>query len=182
VTKQFIIPFDSGVCVVKDWKINNYLRGDRYQPTRYTEELAQLTETNRVYKLTGSCQPVGIPNVNQMPVKVDTQYRIEKNSTEKNSIKAGKPPAPAHFVKPTVEDVKAYCIEQSLTLDPHAFVDYYESVGWIVGKNKPMKDWKAAARRWARGEKKQSAPAPSVLTINECFSPDDFGFNLPGGV
>jgi predicted phage replisome organizer len=105
-----------------------------------------------------------------------------KSKSKSKRVKADKPPTPAHFAKPTVEDVKAYCIEQSLTLDPHAFVDYYESVGWIVGKNKPMKDWKAAARRWARGEKKQSAPAPSVPTINECLSPDDFEFDLPGGV
>jgi hypothetical protein len=77
--------------------------------------------------------------------------------TEDFNIKADKPPTPARFVKPTVEEVDAYRIEQGLNLNPHNFVDYYDSVGWVVGKNKPMKDWKAAAKNWARREK-QSAP------------------------
>lgn len=60
------------------------------------------------------------------------------------------------FKKPTVEEVREYCAERGNTIDPEYFCDYYESVGWVVGKNRPMKDWKAAVRTWERNEKKHN--------------------------
>ena len=59
----------------------------------------------------------------------------------------------AVFSKPTVSDVSGYCRERSNAVDPDAFVDFYESVGWRVG-NKPMKDWKAAVRTWEKRHEK----------------------------
>ena len=53
------------------------------------------------------------------------------------------------FVKPSVEDVKAYCQKRGNQVDPEQFVDFYESKGWKIG-NQPMKDWKAAVRTWER--------------------------------
>ena len=53
----------------------------------------------------------------------------------------------AAFVKPTLYDVQTYCLERGNTIDPQAFIDFYESNGWMVGKNR-MKDWKAAVRTW----------------------------------
>lgn len=53
------------------------------------------------------------------------------------------------FVKPGVEEVRAYCLERRNRVDAQKFVDYYESNGWRVGRN-PMKDWKAAVRTWER--------------------------------
>ena len=48
--KRFIIPFDSGIVVIKHWKIHNYIQKDRYKPTVYTEEKASLTsKDNGVY-------------------------------------------------------------------------------------------------------------------------------------
>lgn len=55
------------------------------------------------------------------------------------------------FVKPTVEEVKQYCIERNNCVNAEQFYDYYESNGWKVGKNS-MKDWKAAVRTWERSE------------------------------
>ena len=55
------------------------------------------------------------------------------------------------FIPPTVDEVAAYCQERGNGLDPEAFVDFYASKGWMVGKN-PMKDWKAAVRTWERSE------------------------------
>lgn len=60
-------------------------------------------------------------------------------------------PSAKRFVKPTLEEVEAYCIERNNGIDPQRFIDYYESNGWKVGKN-PMKDWKAAIRTWERSE------------------------------
>lgn len=59
IAKKFIIAFESGVVVIKHWKINNAIRSDRYTPTVYTEEKAMLNEkSNKAYTL-------GIPNDNQ---------------------------------------------------------------------------------------------------------------------
>lgn len=74
----YIITFRSGVIVISDWKVNNYLRGDRYKPTTFQNELSMLTETaNKRYVLESGNQvpTVGIPTDNQ----VTTQYRIEEN-------------------------------------------------------------------------------------------------------
>lgn len=57
------------------------------------------------------------------------------------------------FKPPTVDDVRAYCTERGNNVDPRSFVDFYESKGWMIGKNK-MKDWKAAVRTWERSETK----------------------------
>lgn len=55
----------------------------------------------------------------------------------------------SRFVKPTIEEIRSYCFERCNTVDAERFYDYYESNGWMVGKNK-MKDWKAAVRTWER--------------------------------
>lgn len=88
VAKSFVIQFEDGICVIKHWRINNYLRKDRYTETIYQEEKAMLTiQPNGRYSLKDSSRemddfPVGIPLVDRS----DTQNRIDKNREEKNSI------------------------------------------------------------------------------------------------
>ena len=57
------------------------------------------------------------------------------------------------FVKPTFEELSEYISENGYDIDPQYFIDYYDSCEWTVGKNKPMKDWKAAVRTWVRNNK-----------------------------
>lgn len=57
------------------------------------------------------------------------------------------------FVRPGVDLIRLYSDEAELGIDPQAFFDFYQSKGWMVGKNK-MKDWKAAARNWARSSRR----------------------------
>ena len=62
------------------------------------------------------------------------------------------------FQKPTLEEVKAYCLERNNTIDAGSFIDFYQSKGWKVG-NSPMKDWKACVRTWEkRAKPKQVEP------------------------
>jgi len=76
IAKNFIIPFESGIVVIKHWKIHNYIRNDRYKETVYQEEKALLdTKGNKAYTL-------GIPNDNQM----DTQVRLGKDRLGKDRI------------------------------------------------------------------------------------------------
>ena len=67
------------------------------------------------------------------------------------------------FSTPTVDDVRAYCLERNNKVDPQSFVDFYESKGWMIGKNK-MKDWKAAVRTWERSETKTRQGETAKLT------------------
>lgn len=67
------------------------------------------------------------------------------------------------FKPPTVEDIRAYCTERGNRVDPQSFVDFYESKGWMIGKNK-MKDWKAAVRTWERSETKTRLGETAKLT------------------
>ena len=66
IAKQFIIPFDSGIVVIKHWRLHNYIQKDRYKPTIYSEEKAALSLADGVYT---DC----IHNVSN----VDTQVRLE---------------------------------------------------------------------------------------------------------
>lgn len=76
---------------------------------------------------------------NDIDKKKDTNVSKEKTS---------------RFLPPTREDISAYCQEKGYTVDADRFVDFYESKGWYVGKNK-MKDWKAAVRNWARSQRQE---------------------------
>ena len=67
-----------------------------------------------------------------------------------NECYTPKPPKGSkRFSPPSFDDVKSYCQERENGVDPQAFVDWYTSNGWKVGKN-TMKDWKAAVRTWER--------------------------------
>ena len=81
VSKGYIIPFDSGVIVIKDWKVNNYLRRDRYTETRHLKEKSVLEIVNDVYVISdklNSASGSGIPDGNRVVSQVDTQVRIGK--------------------------------------------------------------------------------------------------------
>lgn len=68
------------------------------------------------------------------------------NSKEKENIKEKR------FTPPTLDEVQAYCEANSIIMDAAAFYDYFSSNGWKVSGRAAMKDWKAAARNWARRE------------------------------
>lgn len=62
------------------------------------------------------------------------------------------------FVPPTVLEVADYCVERNNNVDAEAFVNFYTANGWVQGKGKPIKDWKAAVRTWERNAKSKSPP------------------------
>ena len=77
--------------------------------------------------------------------------RKGKESKGKENIVGDKPPT-KQFIKPTIEEVKSYCLERKNNVSPQKWYDHYTSNGWKVGRNS-MKDWKAAVRTWERSEK-----------------------------
>ncbi|WP_257975594.1 conserved phage C-terminal domain-containing protein [Leuconostoc citreum] len=75
VAKQFIIPFENGLVVIKDWRVHNYIQGDRYHKTQYINEKSQLVvEENNMY--TKRVQDVS---------NMDTQVRLGKDRLGKDS-------------------------------------------------------------------------------------------------
>ena len=139
LTLRYVYQFESGVIVIKHWRMANALRKDRYTPTVWQKEYAQLSlKENGAYTLNGGCQvvanglPSGCPNISKDKITKDKLI----SSGDKHH-------------HPTLEEVKAYCTERGNKVDPERWFDYYTSNGWKVGKN-PMKDWKAAVRTWER--------------------------------
>lgn len=59
-----------------------------------------------------------------------------------------------NIIPPTIEMVMDYCLERNNSINPEAFMSFYDSNGWMVGKNK-MKDWQAAVRTWELNNKKK---------------------------
>ena len=82
--KKFIIPFNSGICVIKHWLIHNLIRGDRYTQTQYIREKDQLKihPINKKYSLNKGNNENVIPNGNQRL----SQVRLGKDSIGKDSI------------------------------------------------------------------------------------------------
>lgn len=75
IAKKFIIPFESGIIVIRHWRLNNYLQNDRIKPTIYQEEKRQLiVDDNNVYNLDTEC------------IHSIDKYSIDKISIEENSI------------------------------------------------------------------------------------------------
>ena len=86
IAKNFVLAFDSGVVVIKHWKINNAIRSDRYTPTVYEDEKAMLFEKpNKAYTLTDNI--IGIPSDNnRLPSGC---RRLGKVSIDKNNVVRG---------------------------------------------------------------------------------------------
>lgn len=128
-----------------------------YQPT--LKEVGQPVGNQRAT----DGQPVGIiKDIKNITTPLDTSLRSV-------SIPQGgareKQPRP-RFIPPTVGEVRDYCESRGNTVDPQAFVDFYESNGWRVGKN-AMRDWRAAVRTWEAKRKAKPPRAPERMNKAE---------------
>ena len=73
----------------------------------------------------------------------------------------------AFFKKPTFDEVNNYCLERNNNIDAEAFIDFYKSKNFMIGKNK-MKDWKAAVRTWEKRESKKPKTMSKIdMQLNE---------------
>lgn len=150
--RKFIIPFDSGVVVIKHWRIHNYIRKDTYRETPYTEEKSMLEQDKSGAYFLSVDEPW-----TSRGRAVDTGKDIDRLGKDKDSLEdidsapRSEPHKTKKFSPPSVEDVEAYCRERGNNVNAEQFVDYYTANGWKVGKN-PMKDWKAAVRTWERNK------------------------------
>ena len=110
-------------------------------------EYRQRIETDRTNVQTNLRQ-ISEKSPPEIEIELEKDIEIEKeiHSSAKSTTTKRK-----RFEKPTLSEIKEYCIERNNNVDAQHFYDYYESNGWKVGKNS-MKDWKAAVRTWERSE------------------------------
>lgn len=99
----------------------------------------------------------------------DKNINIEENIQEEEKRLTVVNQKKNRFIKPTIEQIQAYIDEKKLHFEAERFFDYYESKGWMIGKNH-MKDWKAACRTWEsmrksenkKEDKEESAQEPEM--------------------
>ena len=165
-SKKFLIPFESGVVVIKHWKIHNYIRKDTYTETKYKEEKATLEmDENNAYRLSGAEQ---LELCDETVTGSSTQDRIGKDRTGKESINsimpgAETPPAPPEPPKPPKKEKSSSPVVITILLndgteypvrqdDVDAWRDLYQSVD-VMQELRKMKGWSEAnpKRRKTKG-------------------------------
>lgn len=85
----------------------------------------------------------------KVPYTNNNEYINNNNSLYKKGS--------SRFQKPTIEEIRQYCLEKGYNVDAEQFFNFYESKGWLVGKA-PMKNWRAAVCTWVKREKEKEIP------------------------
>ena len=131
--------------------------------------LKNLEDNNHIrrvnkYKLHSKqieCRVITLVNV---PSKEKLSDNTNINITNTNLTDSNKK---ALFKKPTLVEVQNYCILRKNNIDAESFIDFYESKGWQIGKEK-MKSWKACVRTWESREKKNPKTMSKIdMQLNE---------------
>ena len=167
IMKRFILTFDSGIVVIKHWKIHNYIQNDRFKSTTYLEEKATL-ELDGKKAYTERKDDV---------YTLDTQDRLGKDSIGKDSIEIDKK-GKKHkvFVPPTYEEVLEYAKEKGREDIAREFFDYFTVGEWVDSKGNKVKNWKQKFLTWcSRNEIKKSPkvvekPRYGNFDVNEAFA------------
>lgn len=158
ILKKFIITFESGVIVIKHWKMHNYIQKDRYKPTVYCEEKATLSlDENKAY--TQSVQNGYI---------TDTQVRLGKDRLElgKDSLNKDIRHKYGEYKNVLLTDAELEKLKNEFPLDYEERIENLSS--YIASTGKKYKNHLATIRNWARKEK------PKETTVGKKTANDDF--------
>lgn len=100
---------------------------------------------------------------------------IEPQPEEKPVQEIQEKPKRKNFVKPTVEEIAAYCKEKNYNINAQQFFNYYESNGWKIGRN-AMKSWQAAVQNWNIRDKTNNKAA-GTMWANNSTDADTAGYD-----
>ena len=152
--------------------INGAITIPNWEKHQNADRLQELREYNRIAQQKSRAKRKALADVNDMSMTCQQSQETDIDiDTEKESKKESK--KKDRFIPPTVEEVKAYCMERRNGIVPESFVDFYQSKNWMVGKDK-MSDWKAAVRTWERRDKKPSGKnAPLACKPIDAVDPAD---------
>ena len=162
--------------LVKELKKAGYIHQKKKQNkkgqfTSYEWDIYELPEVNEnrtsVNAELGENRTTATPKYGERRPITSTNNKQVPNITSTNSKE--KSIKEKRFVPPTVEEVKAYCETRGNSVDPEAFVAFYQSKGWKVGKN-PMKDWKAAVITWEKHDKRPTKARPEKFPDENPFT------------
>ena len=161
IAKKFIIPFESGIVVIKHWKLHSYIQSDRYKPTVYQEEKQQLTtKDNKVYTTLES-------------IETSTMYPECVQVGDTGKVRLGK----VRLDKVSKEDI--YGEFQNVKLTPEQYekltekfpYDYQNRIEdlsiYMDSKGKTYKNHYATILNWSRMEekgKRSSNPFKEVIS------------------
>lgn len=160
MAKRYILTFESGVIVIKHWRMHNTLRMDRYKPTVYQEEMSTLaikgnksyTEAARLAEIKG-----GKPNGNQ----VATQIRLDKNSIDKDIV--GKKPT----TDPTYKEIVDYLNEKTNSHYRHTTKATQRIINGRLSENFTVDDFKRVidikTEQWFNDKKMSAYLRPETL-------------------
>ena len=147
LAKNFIFAFESGVVVIKHWKIHNLIRTDRYKATVYQEEKAQLSiKDNKAYTL-------GLPNDNQRETQVRLgEVSLVQDSIVQDNIGEKKPVRHKYgeYKNVLLSDDDLSKLKTEFPLDWEARIENLSS--YIESTGKSYKNHLATIRIWARKE------------------------------
>ena len=133
----------------------------------------RISEERKQNKLTQSrnLEEIYKKSTPEIEIELEKDIEIEKeiHSSAKSTTTKRK-----RFEKPSISDIKQYCMERNNNIDANQFYDHYESNGWRVGKNS-MKDWKAAVRTWERSEyrkpnSKKNSKEDAISVVNNLMN------------
>ncbi len=157
--KKFIIPFESGIVVIKHWKIHNYIQKDRYKETVYKEEKAMLSvKTNNSYTL-------GIPDDNQMDTvciqdvsRMEAQVRLGKDRLDQDNIDEPSKPTKHKYG----EYKNVLLTDEELGKLQNEFYDWEARIerlsSYVASTGKRYKSHYATIRNWARKDAETRRP------------------------
>lgn len=167
IAKSFIIPFESGICVIKDWRINNYLRSDRYTPTTHTEERSQLSIEESGAYIVGI--PQGIPSLDtKSNTKPNSKSILLTNSDEEYISKKKKT-----FTPPTYEEVLEYAQSRNRADLAKKFFDYFTTGNWVDSNGKRVRNWKQKFITWEQHNATTPQPLTKDFDTSVYDRPDD---------
>lgn len=174
VKKHDIIRYNKATSeiAIKNFLKHSIMKGGKPVEDCLLKEIKQVKDKTLIDYVFGSIYQTD--NLNITVKDIITQYFTKEDITNDNDNdndnerivdESSKEPKTAKkFVKPTFEEVKAYCDERNNGIDAERFIDYYSSKGWLIGKT-PMKDWQACVRTWEKGNTAKPKPKDSVMDI-----------------
>lgn len=171
IAKRFIIAFESGVIVIKHWKIHNYIQKDRYKPTMYQDEKNMLIDkNNKSYTVEAECIHDGY--------SLETQVRLGKDRLEigkdRKDITPSQPkPTPARHKYGEYKNVLLSDkeLEKLKSEFPSDWQNRIENVSeYCATSGKTYKNYLAVIRKWAKNDKttlKRTPPRGRVEKLPE---------------
>lgn len=141
----------------KFWSKSVNARLEKRKTISESRKLAAIKRWQSMQAQQGQCKT----DANAMQDISKEKKSKEKESKESNNIEREKAKAAKRFCPPTIEEVQSYIQEKGYSIDAEAFIAFYQSKDWMIGKNK-MKDWRMAVVTWSKRDNIRPARKASV--------------------